>query len=385
MVNKTIKMSVDNKLLKQAVELIQTARQQVVRQTNSLMVFTYFHLGKLIVEQEQGGERKAAYGEEIIKQLSAELTAKFGQGFSERNLEQIRLFYLMYSKRENHFSIPQTPSAELEPEAKTQTMSAESKVLSFSATSPRASFIELFPLSWSHYVALTRIKDEQERSFYEIESTQNNWSVRELKRQFDSGLFERLALSKDKKKIKQLADKGQIIEKPEDVLKTPYILEFLGLEEKSSYTESDLESAIIHKIEHFLLEMGKGFLFGGRQVRFSFDGEDFFVDLVLYNRLLQCFVLVDLKIGKLKHQDIGQMQMYVNYYDRFVKQEFEKPTVGIIICKDKSDAVVEITLPKDNNTIFAKEYKLYLPSKASLKALIKESTPIATFITEEKK
>jgi predicted nuclease of restriction endonuclease-like (RecB) superfamily len=210
----------------------------------------------------------------------------------------------------------------------------------------------------------------QERSFYEIETIQNNWSVRELKRQFDSGLFERLVLSKDKKKVKELAEKGQLIEKPEDAMKASYVLEFLGLEEKSSYTESDLETAIINKIEHFLLEMGKGFLFGGRQVRFSFDGEDFFVDLVLYNRLLQCFVLVDLKIGKLKHQDIGQMQMYVNYYDRFVKQDFEKPTVGIIICKDKSDAVIEITLPKDNKTIFAKEYKLYLPSKAALKALI---------------
>lgn len=183
-------------------------------------------------------------------------------------------------------------------------------------------------------------------------------------------MFERLSLSKDKKKVKQLVEKGQLIEKPEDVLKSSYILEFLGLEEKATYTESDLESAIINKIEHFLLEMGKGFLFGGRQVRFSFDEEDFFVDLVLYNRLLQCFVLVDLKIGKLKHQDIGQMQMYVNYYDRFVKQEFEKPTVGIIICKDKSEAVVEITLPKDNKTIFAKEYKLYLPTKVELQKLI---------------
>ncbi len=187
----------------------------------------------------------------------------------------------------------------------------------------------------------------------------------------DSGLYERLALSKDKKKVKQLAEKGQLVEKPEDVIKSPYILEFLGLDEKAAYTESELESAIINKIEHFLLEMGKGFLFGGRQVRFSFDGEDFYVDLVLYNRLLQCFVLVDLKIGKLKHQDIGQMQMYVNYYDRFVKKDFEKSTVGIIICKDKSDAVVEITLPTDNKTIFAKEYKLYLPSKAELKELVK--------------
>lgn len=233
-------------------------------------------------------------------------------------------------------------------------------------------FSQKFQLSWTHYVMLCRIENENERSFYEIEAIQGNWGKRELQRQLNSGLFERLALSKDKKKVKQLAAKGQIIEKPEDVLKTPYVLEFLGLDEKASYTETDLESAIINKIEHFLLELGKGFLFQGRQVRFSFDDENFFVDLVLYNRLLQCFVLIDLKIGKLKHQDIGQMQMYVNYYDRFVKQDFEKPTIGIIISKDKSDAVVEITLPKGNRQIFASQYKLYLPSKAALKKLITE-------------
>ncbi|CAN5676713.1 PDDEXK nuclease domain-containing protein [soil metagenome] len=371
MANKASKILIDIKFLKQAVELIQTARQQVVRQTNSLMVFTYFHLGKLIVEQQQSGNVKANYGDEIIKQLSKELTKQFGRGFSEDNLENMRQFYVLYKSKFELFPISETLSRKSKTNTKTQTLPAEFKPLQISETSSRVSFIELFPLSWSHYVTLIRIKDEQERSFYEIESAQNNWSVRELQRQFDSGLFERLALSKDKKKIKQLAEKGQIIEKPEDVLKSSYILEFLGLEEKSSYTESDLESAIINKIEHFLLEMGKGFLFGGRQVRFSFDGEDFYVDLVLYNRLLQCFVLVDLKIGKLKHQDIGQMQMYVNYYDRYIKQLFEKPTVGIIICKDKSDAVVEITLPKDNKTIFAKEYKLYLPTKAELKELVK--------------
>jgi len=357
--------------LQQAVTLIQTAREQVVRQTNSLMVFTYFHLGKLIVEQEQGGSSKAAYGEAIIKQLSKALTKQFGKGFSEDNLENMREFYWLYKSKMEQLAISGTVSRKSIGGSIPQTTSPKS--FSISETLSRVSFVELFPLSWSHYVTLTRIKDASERSFYEIETTQNNWSVRELKRQFDSGLFERLTLSKDKTKIKQLAEKGQLIEKPEDVLKSPYILEFLGLEEKSSYTESDLESAIIGKIEHFLLEMGKGFLFGGRQVRFTFDEENFFVDLVLYNRLLQCFVLVDLKIGKLKHQDIGQMQMYVNYYDRFVKQEFEKPTVGIIICKDKSDAVVEITLPKDNSSIFAKEYKLYLPSKAALKAVIKET------------
>lgn len=344
-----------NILIKQAVDLLEAARHQAVRNTNSLMVFTYFHLGRLIVEHEQGGNTKAAYGQETIKQLSKELCKKFGNGFSQRNLEQIRTFFLIYRNRQKKLPIPQTPSA---------------KSLLKSEAAFQASFAEVFPLSWSHYVALCRIKDTAERSFYEIEVTQGNWSVRELQRQINSGLFERLTLSKDKKSVKEFARKGQIVEKPEDVLKTPYILEFLGLEEKNSYTESDLEKAIINKIEHFLLEMGKGFLFQGRQVRFSLDGEDFFVDLVLYNRLLQCFVLVDLKIGKLKHQDIGQMQMYVNYYDRYIRTKSEKPTVGIIICKDKSDAVIEITLPENNRTIFAKEYKLYLPTKAELKRII---------------
>lgn len=357
--------------IEQAVQIIRSARQQIVRNTNSLMVFTYFHLGKLIVEQEQGGKAKALYGGEIIKQLSAELTKQFGQGFSERNLEEIRRFYVFYQQRTEALPISQTLSAKSSSKQNPQTLSAKPSGSEKSDTLSRILFPDIFPLSWSHYVTLLRVKNNDERSFYEIEATQNNWSVRELKRQLDSGLYERLILSKDKKKVKQLAEKGQLIEKPEDIIKSPYILEFLGLDEKAAYTESDLESAIINKIEHFLLEMGKGFLFGGRQVRFSFDGDDFYVDLVLYNRLLQCFVLIDLKIGKLKHQDIGQMQMYVNYYDRFVKKEFEKPTVGIIICKDKSDAVVEITLPADNKTIFAKEYKLYLPTKAELKALLK--------------
>ena len=373
-----------NLLLNHAVLLVQAARQIVVRQTNSVMVFSYFHIGKLIVEYEQAGKSKADYGKATIIALSKKLTEEFGKGFSATNIEQMRSFYRAFSDKQVPYPIPQTLSEELSKtqnsgqiatetskEQIAQTLSEESQFL-FSETVSRNSFANIFPLSWSHYVILSRIDNQEERSFYEIESTQANWSVRELQRQFNSGLFERLALSTDKQKIKQLATKGQILEKPEDVLKSPYVLEFLGLQEKASYTETDLETAIISKIEHFLLEMGKGFLFQGRQVRFSFDEEHFFVDLVLYNRLLQCFVLVDLKIGKLKHQDIGQMQMYVNYYDRYIKQEFEKPTIGIIICKDKSEAVVEITLPKDNIQIFASKYKLYLPSKLELKKLVTE-------------
>jgi predicted nuclease of restriction endonuclease-like (RecB) superfamily len=262
------------------------------------------------------------------------LTANYGKGFSQRNLEQMRQFYLVYSTQ-----IPQTPSAK-------------------------------FSLSYSHYLFLMRIENPEERNFYEIESSQNNWSLRELKRQFDSALYERLSLSKDKEKVKSLAVQGQIIENPCDIVKDPYVLEFLGLPEKAYYSESELESRLIEKLENFLLELGKGYTFVGRQVRLSFEEKHFFVDLVFYNRLLQCFVLIDLKIGELTHQDLGQMQMYVNYYDRFVKLDHENKTIGIILCKKKSDSLVEITLPEDNNQIFASKYQTVLPNKEDLIKLI---------------
>ena len=215
-----------------------------------------------------------------------------------------------------------------------------------------------------------RIDNIDERKFYEIETFENNWSLRELRRQFDSSLYERLSLSRNKKAIKELSEKGQIIENAKDSLKDPYILEFIGLPENEKYSESELEQRIIDKLEHFLLELGKGFTFVGRQVRFTFDEEHFRVDLVFYNRLLQCFVVIDLKIGKLTHQDLGQMQMYVNYYDRFVKLDTENKTIGIILCKDKKDTLVEITLPENNEQIFASKYQTVLPSKIELKQLI---------------
>lgn len=361
----------DATLIREAIALIHAARQHAVRQTNQLMVLTYFHLGRLIVENEQSGHTKASYGDATIRRLSRSLTKEFGSGYSQRNLEQIRSFFLAYAHRKKHLPIAQTLSAQFRKSQKTQTLSAQFDNTNNSLSKNKKSTQPIFPLSWSHYVHLCRIHNTDERSFYEIEASQGNWSVRELDRQISSGLFERLSLSKNKRKVKELARKGQVLERPEDVLKNAYVLEFLGLEEKSGYTESDLETAIINKIEHFLLEMGKGFLYQGRQVRFSVDGEDFYIDLVLYNRLLRCFVLLDLKIGRLRHQDIGQMQMYVNFYDRHVKSDDELDTIGIIICKDKSDAMVEITLPKSNRTIFAKEYKLYLPSKVELKRLLK--------------
>lgn len=312
--------------------LLKSARENIVSTINSTMAKTYFLIGKRIVEEEQNGEKRAEYGKKLIKELSKKLTKEFGKGFSERNLEQMRKFYLAYS-------IPQTLSAE-------------------------------FRLSWSHYLILMRMENLDERNFYEIEAIENNWSLRELRRQIDSALYERLVLSRDKEKVKSLALKGQIIEKPEDVVKDPYILEFLGLEEQNSYSENRLETEIINNLEKFLLELGKGFTFVGRQVRFTFDEKHFRVDLVFYNRLLKCFVLIDLKIGEVTHQDLGQMQMYVNYYDRYVKLDDENKTIGIIICRDKNDTLVKMTLPEDNQQIFASRYMTVLPSKEEFKKVV---------------
>jgi predicted nuclease of restriction endonuclease-like (RecB) superfamily len=227
------------------------------------------------------------------------------------------------------------------------------------------------------------IDNRDERRFYEIESRQNQWSLSELKRQFNSGIYERLALSRDKKGVKALANKGQLIENPQDVLKDPYVLEFLGLDENTHYSESDIESAIIDKLEIFLLELGKGFLFESRQKRFTFDADHFYVDLVFYNRLLRCYVLIDLKIGKLTHENLGQMQMYVNYYNREVKRDDENPTVGIILCKTKNDALVRLTLPENAN-IYAPQYQLYLPSKEELKRKLIEWSGTEPDITKVK-
>jgi predicted nuclease of restriction endonuclease-like (RecB) superfamily len=220
---------------------------------------------------------------------------------------------------------------------------------------------------------LIRIQNPDERQFYELEAQSNDWQVRELARQLDSSLYERLSLSRDTEQVKALSQSGQQITAARDLIKDPYVLEFLGLESQAAYSENDLETAIIDKLEHFLLELGKGFLFESRQKRFSFDEEHFAIDLVFYNRLLRCYVLIDLKIGKLTHQDLGQMQMYVNYYDRHVKLPDENPTVGIVLCKRKKDALIELTLPKEAN-IFASQYQLYLPSKEELRQQIEAAS-----------
>ncbi|MEK7760664.1 MAG: PDDEXK nuclease domain-containing protein, partial [Nitrospirota bacterium] len=335
---------------------------------DTLQVLTSFEIGRRIVEQEQHGTSRAAYGKLVVEELAKRLTTEFGKGFSKSNLEYMRRFYMMY--RDRYPSIAQTVSGQLALRGKAQTLPGKSPAVPPPAphsASPKPAFA----LGWSHYVLLMGIGDPDERAFYEIEAVGSGWSIRELKRQVNAGLYERLALSRDKSGIRKLAREGQAVAIPQDLLKEPYVLEFLGLDERTAYSETDLESAIIDKLEHFLLELGKGFLFEARQKRFTFDADHFFVDLVFYNRLLRCFVLIDLKIGKVTHQDLGQMQMYVNYFDRYVKREDEQPTVGIILCKKKHDALVTITLPKSAN-IHAREYRLYLPSKEELRRKLVE-------------
>lgn len=364
-----IKIATDNgsdSLFDKIVSLIEQARARVATAVNTAEVYTKFHIGQFIIENEQGGLERAAYGKAVLKDLSLKLTKRFGNGWSVENLTLFRKFYLTYSSHSNGETKIVNSVCEIgEVEKGKPCLSNSTIVRSAIDTTPS------FRLSWSHYLVLMRIKDEKARSFYEIECTQQNWSVRQLQRQYNSSLYERLALSRNKAEVIRLATEGQTIEKSADVIKNPLSLEFLGLKPDESYSESKLEGAIISRMKDFLLEMGKGFLFEARQKRFTFEEEFFYVDLVLYNRLLQCYCLIDFKIDKLTHQDLGQMQMYVNYFDRYVKQAFEKPTIGILICREKKDALVELTLPKNAN-IYATEYQLYLPDKQLLESKLKE-------------
>ena len=340
---------INQSFLENVSEVLAQARKNAKTAVNLAMVYAYYEIGRMIVEEEQNGQNRAAYGKQILQELSKYLSEKYGKGYSAENLKLMRRFYNVYL----HDQIGETVFTQFE-------------------NLPAVSTGRKFYLSWSHYLKLMRIDNIDERHFYEIESVKNDWSLAELKRQYGSSLYERLALSTNKDKVYRLALEGQKVEKAEDAVKDPYVLEFLGLKELPEYSESELESRIIDHLQQFLLELGTGFAFIGRQVRFTFDEEHFMVDLVFYNRLLRCFVLFDLKIGELKHQDIGQMQMYVHYYDRKVKLPDENPTIGIILCSDKNNAVVEMTLPEDNTQIFASKYETVLPSKEALQKLLEE-------------
>ncbi|MBQ9094683.1 MAG: DUF1016 family protein [Prevotella sp.] len=350
-------------LFLKVVDLITQARKRVATAVNVAEVYTKYHIGQYIVEYEQKGETRAEYGKAVLKELSFRLNKQFYKGWSVDTLEKCRTLYFLYRNSETLLrkSIHENKSATL----------SRISGLDENDNHCLSNSTPTFTLSWSHYLILMRIENPDARRFYEIECTEQQWSVRQLGRQVGSCLYERLALSRNKDEVMRLAQEGQTIEKPSDIIKNPVTLEFLGLKPDAAYSESKLENAIINKMQQFLLELGKGFLFEARQKRFTFDEQHFFVDLVFYNRLLQCYVLIDLKIDKLTHQDLGQMQMYVNYYDRYVKQDFEKPTIGILLCREKNDALVELTLPKDVN-IYAAAYQLYLPNKALLQAKVKE-------------
>jgi predicted nuclease of restriction endonuclease-like (RecB) superfamily len=351
----------ETEFYKQVADLLVSARKYAKRQLDNTIVTTYYEVGRMIVEREQQGEKRAKYGAKLIKGLSEYLTERCGKGFSVVNLKNIRKFYQVYSP-----SIGQLSSAKFE--------NRESLISIFgeNATAQKGqSSTAQFKLGWTQYQILMRIENEGARRFYEIETVNQQWTVKQLQRQVGTSLYERLALSRDKDKVMELANAGQKVENPQDIFKAPYVLEFTGLEERAEYSESDLEQALIDNLQKFLLELGKGFLFEARQKRFSFDEKSFFVDLVFYNRLLQCYVVIDLKIDELVHQDLGQMLMYVNYFDRYVKREFEKPTIGILLCSKKSDTIVELTLPENSN-IYASEYSLYLPDKALLQSKLAE-------------
>jgi len=319
-------MKVNKKIIIQIQQIIEQAQKKATRAVDFERVLMYWQLGKLIFKEEQQGKERAEYGKYLIKTISNTFQPQFGTGFSVRQLEMNRQFYRIF---------------------------------------PNANALSSH-FSWTHYRTLIRIENQNKRDFYTAESQKNNWTARQLERQVNSQLYERLLLSNDVQSVLAVAREEKIPEDVREIVKDPMILEFLGLKRDSAYYEKDLETAIINHLQDFLLEIGNGFSFVARQKRIHLDGDEFFIDLVFYNRLLQCFVIIEIKTSKLKHEDIGQLQMYVNYYDRYEKQEFENPTIGILLCADKNDAVVKITLPEHNKTIIASKYQLYLPSEKQL-------------------
>jgi len=343
-------------------DILEAARASVARTVNTTQVVANWLIGREIVEAEQRGQKRADYGTRLLAGLAARLTQEFGRGWSADNLEAFRQFYLLYPRL-----ISVTVSRQSGPTAISETLSRKS-----APGVPALPFPwqpgELHPgLSWSHYRALLRVSRQQARDFYEIEAARNAWSVRELSRQTASLLFDRLARSRDKAGLMALAKRGQEIARPVDALRDPVVMEFLGLPESHRLVESQLEQALIDNLQHFLLELGKGFAFVGRQERITVDGDHFYIDLVFYHAVLKCYVLIDLKVGKLTHADLGQIQFYVNYYDRERRSEGDNPTLGLILCSDKNDAVVRYTLgEQQERNIFASRYQLHLPTVEEL-------------------
>lgn len=346
--------------------------KRAARAVDSALVVRNWLFGFYLVEYEgAGASRKELYGKQLIDTLSVSLKERGIKGTSATNLRRFRAFYEAYAEIQPEplveSSAPLEAPPEIQPALLVKSHPRLARLASDDAFGALVQALsQRFALGWTQYLALYTVRDPAARRFYEIEAAANGWNAGELERQIASALYERLALSRNTDEIRKLAAAGQVVEQAADLIKNPYVLEFLGLDEHSSYSERELETAIIDKLEHFLLELGKGFLFEARQKRFSFDNDHFYVDLVFYNRLLRCYVLIDLKLDKLNHQDLGQMQMYVNYFDRHVKTPDEARTIGILLCRRKSDALVELTLPEGAN-IHASEYQLYLPSKEELR------------------
>lgn len=319
-------MNINKEIFAKIQSIIFDAQSKAVRAVDNERVLMYWQIGKIIFEEEQQGKDRADYGKYLIKSISESFQPQFGSGFTIRQLEFNRQFYRTF---------PNTNALRSQ-------------------------------LSWTHYRNLIRIENKDKRDFYIAETEKNNWTARQLERQINSQLFERLLLSNNVKDLLAVAREEKKPADAKEIIKDPMVLEFLGLRKEASYYEKDLETAIITHLQDFLLEIGNGFSFVARQKRIHIEGDEFFIDLVFYNRLLQCFVIIEIKTAKLRHEDLGQLQMYVNYFDRYVKQEFENPTIGILLCADKNDAVVKISLPESNKTIIASKYQLYLPTEQQL-------------------
>ncbi len=328
---KIVKTNLTEQFISDIRTIILSARESAIRSVDTVRVQMYWKLGERIFIEEQKGQDRAEYGAYLLQNIATEIEKEFGSGFSVRQLERARQFYRTYP-------IP---------------------------TALRTQF------NWYQYRLLIQIDDKDKREYYELEAANNNWTGRELERQINSGLYERLLLSNDKKAVLEVARKERIPESPTEIIKDPMVLEFLGLRPEATYYEKDLERALITNLQAFLLELGNGFSFVARQKRILLEDDEFFADLVFYNRLLRCFVVIELKTHKITHEDIGQLQMYVNYYDRNEKAPDENPTIGILLCADKNDTLVKYTLPENNNTIMASKYQLYLPTEKQLAEQLK--------------
>lgn len=343
--------------------ILEQARLNAARSVNSSQVIAYWLIGQSIVEEEQRGKRRADYGARLLKNLSEKLQRDFSAGFSYGNLKFIRQFYLVFPKLLADSQIGYALRSQSTLPRKGYAPSSQSFKISPGKLNP--------DLSWTHYRALLRVEKDEARAFYEIESVKNSWTARELERQINSLLYERLALSKDKKGVLRLSKKGHEIQQPRDVFKDPIVMEFLGVPISRRVLESDIEEALIENLQTFLLELGTGFAFVSRQERLTLDGDTFYIDLVFYHVILRCYIVIEIKTGKLTHQDLGQLQLYVNYFDRERKLPEDNPTLGLLLCTDKNDTVVKYTLgARHNQTIFASRYKLHLPTEAELKAEI---------------